>query len=367
MINDTISVEIPRTDTYNIIIEYGIISKIGFNLLEEYGSSSVIVITDKNVSKLYGDVIFSSLTKAGLTVNIIVLPVGERTKSLYTAQNLYKQLLELQTRRRSVLLAFGGGMIIDTVGFVAATYMRGIPYINVPTSLLAQVDSSIGGKVAVNHPAGKNLVGAFYHPNKVYTDPSLLKTLSLRDIRSGMAEVIKIAIIADSNLFDFIEKNVTNILKKDIDTLEKIISKASKLKVELLKPDPYEMNLKRPLNFGHTVGHAVEKEEAYRRIRHGEAVAIGMAVATKISLRRGICNSVIAERIIGILRQIGLPIYSRITADRIYQAMSIIKMIRDGNIYFVLPCSNLGQVVIVNDIEETEVIDALNELKSNII
>lgn len=364
MLNNVIPVRVPKMDQYDIVICNNVMSQIGLEILEEYGPVSVVVITDTNVSKLYGEEIRTSFTKAGIPVDMIVLPSGERTKSLSTAKKLYKQLLELGTRRRSILVSFGGGVIMDTIGFVAATYMRGIPYINVPTSLLAQVDSAIGGKVAVNHPQGKNLVGAFYHPNKVYSDPTVLKTLSLRDIRCGMAEVIKTAIIADEDLFEFVENNVTDILKKDIKVLEEIVLKTSALKVKLLKPDPYEKNLKRPLNFGHTIGHAVEKEEAYRRIRHGEAVAVGMAVATQIAIKKGICSLNAGNRIIDLLKRMGLPTFSRVPSERIWQAISIIKMIRDGNLYFVLPSETLGEVVITNDVTEAEIIDAVNLLKS---
>lgn len=358
-----IAVTVPRTDRYKIRIRDGLVARLGAELREAFGAVSAVVISDRNVWTMHGDKVAASLGEAGIPVDVIVLPAGERTKSLHTANKVYRQLLDLRARRRTVLIAFGGGMVIDTVGFIAATYLRGVPYINVPTSLLAQVDSAIGGKVAVNHPAGKNLVGAFHHPSFVYTDPSVLLTSSDRDLRSGMAEVVKTAVIADEALFGTIERGVSAILARDTETLAVIINRTSLLKVELLSGDPYEADLRRPLNFGHTVGHAVEKEEGYGRMRHGEAVAVGMAVAARIAVDKGVCPAATGERIVALIRALGLPVWTRVPVERIWEAVTVIRMVRDGHLHYVLPGRRLGEVVMTNDIDASDIARALAALE----
>ncbi|MCL2591885.1 MAG: 3-dehydroquinate synthase [Defluviitaleaceae bacterium] len=327
--------------------------------------TSAAIITDKNVHKHYGDTLEKELKNNGFNVITIVLPSGERTKSLHTAKTIYKKLLDGGVQRRSVLVAFGGGMVIDTVGYIASTYMRGIPYINIATSLLAQADTAIGGKVAVNHPDGKNLIGAFYYPDHVFIDPRYLQTLSTRDMRSGFAEIIKTATISDKGLFEELEDIAEQVIKnKDVDKLTDILSKTVNLKLRLLEPDPFENDLRRVLNFGHTVGHAIEKVEAYRGIRHGEAVGVGMAIATTIAVNRG-TSSIIGNRIINLIRSCGLSVTSKVDEKEVIKAMEVIRMIRNNSLNFVLPSNEIGKMDIVNNVTDQEIYNALKQLNES--
>lgn len=355
-----------REANTDIYVENGILHEIGKLLPSKLSRNSVVVITDSNVQGLYGEAITSSLAKNNLDTNMCIIKPGERSKSLYGASKIYSHLLDVHARRRTALIAFGGGVVTDLVGFIASTYFRGIPYINIPTTLLAQVDSSVGGKVAVNTAVGKNLLGAFYHPELVYMDPLLLRSLPKREIRSGLGEVIKTAIIADANLFSFLEDNLTSVLERNVATLYELVPWVVKLKIELLDPDPYEENLNRPLNFGHTFGHAIETANRYSRLRHGEAVSVGMVLATYISIRRGIISQAVGDRIINLVFRASFPTSMKfeLCADAIWESVQIIKMVRNGDLNFVLPGKKISKVLIVNDIEKTELTEAIEETRS---
>ena len=350
---NSISVSINKKIDYTITIQHNIMDEINKIMKGKYTSAALI--TDQNVYNHYGKAIEKVLSESGLSVKVIVIAPGDKSKSLYTTQKIYKELLSAKIQRRSVLIALGGGVIIDTVGYIAATYMRGIPYVNIATSLIAQSDTAIGGKVAVNHPAGKNLIGAFYFPDHVFIDPQFLLSLSPRDMRSGMAEIIKTAVISDVRLFEELEKTaVKAITKKDMSILTRILKETVQLKLKLLEPDPFEVDLRRILNFGHTVGHAIEKVESYRGIRHGEAVAVGMAVASQISINRGIAKEA-GERIINLIRKCGLPITTKVAIEEVINAMQIIKMIRNSKLNYVIPTNTIGEMLIINDLEEKEI------------
>jgi len=330
----------------------------------EIGDVSAVVVTDDVVAELHAGRIVSALAARGLRISTLAIPSGERSKSLPVACHLLDELASGHIGRRDIVLAVGGGMINDTAGWVASSYMRGIPYINVPTTLLAQVDAAIGGKVAVDHESGKNLIGAFYEPQAVISCTSYLATLDMRQICAGLAEAIKMAVISSRELFDFIEKNVTRLLHMDPASLQMLVHSASVLKCALVERDPYEQDLRRPLNLGHTVGHAVETATGYGPVLHGEAVALGTAVALRIACSRGLIDEWIAARIVALLSAARLPVLSRDLAKvptdhEIIRALAKVRQVRGGSLRFVLPAA-IGTCVIVDDVTEDEIRAALH-------
>jgi len=334
-----ITFESNRNDSYDILIKPGLLAQIGEYLHNlNPGSNQTIILTDRNVRSLYANLLTQSLHKTKFKSAIIAVEPGEQSKTLVHASFLWKQLVELGVQRRTVIIALGGGVITDLAGFVAAGYMRGIPYINVPTSLLAQVDAAIGSKVAVDHESAKNLIGFFYHPLAVYIDPDVLRTLPSTEISHGFAEVIKVAIIQSPSLFEFLELHSPALLDFDIELVNQVIQMAVTAKVQMVVPDIYEQNLKRALNFGHTFGHALETALAYKNIPHGDAIAIGMATAARIANARGLLNKQTTGRIINLIARFNLPVFApKIPVTKLWESLSIIRSIRNGNFHVVLP------------------------------
>jgi 3-dehydroquinate synthase len=260
-------------------------------------------------------------------------------------------------------VAVGGGAIIDTAGWVASIYMRGISYLNVPTTLLAQVDAAIGGKVAVNHDTAKNLIGSFYAPDAVVSCTDWLSTLDSRQFRSGLAEAIKMAVMSSGQLLAFIEQHLESLAALDPSCLQSLVHAASVIKCVLVERDPYEVDLRRTLNFGHTVGHAVETVTGYGPVLHGEAVAYGMAVAVRVAHARGVLARSVASRIVAILRSVGLPVaLGDLPAvpeeEHLIQALEKVRQVRDGSLRFVLP-TGIGSALIVDDVGNDEIRSAL--------
>ncbi|WP_231950586.1 3-dehydroquinate synthase [Allokutzneria albata] len=332
-------------------------------LLAELDGRRVAVITDHTVARLHAEGLARQLRAAGLDVALTSFPAGEANKSVATATGLLDWLAGTKLVRRDVVLAVGGGVVIDTVGWVASAYMRGVPYINVPTTLLADVDAALGGKVAVDHPTAKNLIGAFYQPKAVVTNVGYLATLDRRQLRAGLAEAIKKGVIASPELFELIELKHSDILAADPATLVRLVHGASAIKCRLIAKDPYEEDLRRPLNFGHTIGHAVETVTGYGPVLHGEAVAFGMACAARIAERRGLLGACALDRIVGLLAAVGLPttlaeLPAALDAERTIAAMGQIRKIRDGKIRFVLPVE-LGETVIADDVTDDEIRSSL--------
>jgi 3-dehydroquinate synthase len=327
------------------------------------GNRMIAVITDETVDRLHSERLSQWLSGHGLRLQKIVLPSGEASKSLPTACHLLDWLAQSDMRRRDIILAVGGGAIIDTAGWVASIYMRGISYINVPTTLLAQVDAAIGGKVAVNHDIAKNLIGAFYAPYAVVSCTDWLSTLDPRQVRSGLAEAIKMAVISSRQLLEFIEQHLEPLQALDTSCLRSLVYAASAIKCTLVERDPYEVDLRRTLNFGHTVGHAVETVTGYGPVLHGEAVAYGMAVAMRVATARGVLAPAVASRIAGILQAVGLPVvlgHLPVTpaADDIIAALAKVRQVRDGSLRFVLP-TGIGSALIVDDVGDDEIRAAL--------
>jgi 3-dehydroquinate synthase len=367
--SSAIEVNLERQDTYRIHVVPET-SKAAETLIAELDGRRAVVITERNVAALPAGRITEILAERGLLLGTTVLDPGERSKSLDTAYQLIDWLAQLGFARRDVVVALGGGMILDTVGWVASAFMRGVPYINVPTTLLAQVDAGIGGKVAVDHNAAKNLVGAFYQPRAVISCLEFLETLDPRQARAGLAEAVKKAIIASPELFAFIEANADALVQCRLSAVDPLVRAASTIKCELVGRDPYEADLRRPLNFGHTVGHAVETTTGYGPVLHGEAVAFGMVVAVDISRARGLLDPVLADRIVRLITDLGLPVRleqlgSVPPVDDLLAALDKIREIRDGSLRFVLPVE-LGTTLIAEDVTEDEVRAALHRVAEDV-
>ncbi|AGX41694.1 3-dehydroquinate synthase [Clostridium saccharobutylicum] len=291
--------------SYPIIIKKGLIDEINLEISKIYKGKKIFILTDKNVDAHYGDKIKSNLVNEGYNVKLMVLEPGEETKSFNTLPLIYNELLDFKFTRSDLIITLGGGVIGDLGGFVASTFLRGVPFVQIPTSLLAQVDSSVGGKVAVDLERGKNLVGSFYHPKLVLIDPNVLETLSDRFFTDGMAEVIKYGCIKDKEFFYFLKSLKTK--KEVMNNIEKIIHKCCFIKKCVVENDEKDTGERMLLNFGHTLGHAIETYYNFKKFTHGEAVAIGMYEISKISEEKGISEKGISQDIKEILIQYGLP------------------------------------------------------------
>jgi 3-dehydroquinate synthase len=332
-------------------------------IAEAVGNRMVAMITDETVDTLHAERINQWLSAHVSKLQKIVLPPGESSKNLPTACHLLDWLAQSDIRRRDIIVAVGGGAIIDTAGWVASIYMRGISYLNVPTTLLAQVDAAIGGKVAVNHDTAKNLIGSFYAPDAVVSCTDWLSTLDSRQFRSGLAEAIKMAVISSGQLLAFIEQHLESLAALDPSCLQSLVHAASVIKCVLVERDPYEVDLRRTLNFGHTVGHAVETVTGYGPVLHGEAVAYGMAVAVRVAHARGVLTRSVASRIVAILRSVGLPVAlgdlpAVPEGEHLIQALEKVRQVRDGSLRFVLP-TGIGSALIVDDVGDDEIRSAL--------
>ncbi len=298
---------------YSIHLEEGAIDQIPAVLSSlDRDVSSVAVITDKHVEEAQGDRLRTVLEKCSIPFSTFVIPPGERRKSVDWVEELCSRLLTARMDRKSVVIAFGGGVVGDLAGTVAALYMRGLRYIQVPTSLLAQVDASIGGKVAVNLPDAKNMLGRFYHPEACITDPEMLATLPEEEFRSGMAEVIKYGVIGDANFLAFLEENHGRIMDRDPEALLYILDRSIRCKVRVVEEDEKGRGLRQILNFGHTIGHGIEAASGYGGLRHGEAVAVGMSGAVRISKKENLLEEKgFRDRLNGTLQSYGLPVQAR--------------------------------------------------------
>lgn len=322
------------------------------------------LVSNKNLLKLYGEKVLSNLKENGFEIEVIEIPDGEEYKNMKQAEKIYDRLMSTRHDRYSPLIALGGGVIGDLTGFVAATYRRGVPFIQIPTSLLAQVDSSIGGKTAVNHPLGKNMIGAFYQPSEVFIDLNVLKTLPEIEFRCGMAEIIKYGIIADEMLFNFLESNVEKITNLDFKSLQYIIQSSCEIKASIVSKDEREEGIRSVLNFGHTIGHALESLTGYRKYRHGEAVALGMIAAATISHEEGLCDKKNVERIKELIKAYDLPVqFPEISPEKILDALYYDKKVRDNKIKLIL-MKKPGIVEIRNDIQDEIIIKSLRSLIS---
>ncbi len=345
-----------REHGYKIIIGQNILSDLGLELKSLNLSGEALVITHPFLKKLYGKVLERSLAAQGFGVKFFEVPEGENSKSAKTYIQLLEKIARHDVNKNIFIIALGGGVVGDLSGFVAATYRRGVPFVQVPTTLLAQIDSAIGGKTAIDLPVGKNLVGAFYQPKLVFSDVALLATLEKRQICNGLSEAVKYGVIADRRLFDYISRNVSKLLNSDAKVLEEIVYQCSRIKAKVVEQDEKETRgLRTILNFGHTVGHAIEAAGKFRIYQHGEAVALGMRVAAELSVRLKFLTAK-EESILGsVLNDIGLP--EKITGVRlseILKHMAHDKKFKSGNLRFVL-ATGLGSVKVVDGISLSDI------------
>jgi 3-dehydroquinate synthase len=315
----------------------------------------IALVVNPTVKELYGKRVVDSLKSAGFLVMSVVIPDGEQYKNLDWANAVYTALLTNGFDRRSALIALGGGVIGDLTGFAAATFMRGVAFVQVPTTLLAMVDSSVGGKTGVNHPMGKNMIGAFYQPKKVLMDLTVLRSLPKEEFLSGMAEVIKYGVIWDATFFDYLDEKRDLILGLDDEALNFIIRRSCEIKAEVVSKDEREGGLRAVLNFGHTLGHAVEKAEHFT-MRHGHAVAVGMAYAARLANKTGLCDAATADRVERLIKAYGLPtdlsgLSRQPSMAELLDAMQIDKKAEAGKARFVLP-KKIGEVVVTKDWDE---------------
>lgn len=351
--------------TYTIFIEEGLLDQIEYYLPESFKSRKLFLISNPTVYALYGKKLEEQLKKANFIIYTALMPDGEEYKNMNEMMKILDQAVEKQLERNSVILALGGGVVGDLAGFVASIYQRGIDFVQIPTTLLSQVDSSVGGKVAVNHSQGKNLIGSFHQPYSVIIDPLSLLTLNDREYRAGLGEVIKYGIIYDENFFSFMEDNLSAINNKEINIIKELIFRSCQIKSKIVAEDEKEYGVRALLNLGHTFGHAIEKLTHYQKYRHGEAVAMGIVSATFLASDLGLLNKNEEKRIIDLLQ--GLKIYSdyaELESKDIYEAMFYDKKVKNQKIRFILP-KGIGVAVILNNVETAKVLKSIEKAKKH--
>jgi 3-dehydroquinate synthase len=348
-------------NSYDICIGSGLLPRIGLWLKEKGFSGKAVIITDNMVRPLYAGILERSLTNAGFTTSVIEIPAGEEQKTLATAGRLYQKLAEAFAERSTTVLALGGGVIGDLSGFVAATYMRGVPLIHVPTTLLAMVDSSIGGKTAVDHANLKNMIGAFYQPKLVVADIDTLKSLPRDELSNGMGEVIKHAVIKDRAFFTFLQANMAAAMSLIPGALEDIVEKNVRIKGLVVETDEKESGQRAVLNFGHTVGHAVEAVTDFK-IKHGQAVAIGMVAAARISERLGFIHNEEVNQLELLIHAAGLPamlpVFSREEKEKLLETIRHDKKVRDGKVRLIL-LKAIGSAFIDDKVDNSIITEVL--------
>ncbi|MBW2107925.1 MAG: 3-dehydroquinate synthase [Deltaproteobacteria bacterium] len=359
-----IRVKLKRTcdDSYDIFVGNGILDRLNTigKILDD--ADRCVIVSDSIVGPLYGNRVAQNLSAGGLSVDMIEIPAGEASKAISVVLDVARRLAALKASRKTLLVALGGGVVGDLAGFVASTYMRSIPYVQIATSLIAQVDSSVGGKTGVDIPEGKNLIGTFYQPKAVFIDLSLLKTLPDKDLRNGLAEIIKYAIISDEAIFGVLERDKALVMKRDPGVMKDLISRCCEIKADIVQKDEKEGGLRRILNFGHTLGHALEAGSHYT-LTHGEAIAIGMIAAARISCRLGHLKNKSCARIEDLVRNYGLPTRfpAELNTGQILAHMAADKKAVGSRIHFVL-IKDIARPFVTGDVPKemiTDVVDAL--------
>lgn len=361
-----ITVELPQ-QSYDIVIGSGGLAQLGSWMQPLQLGQKVLLVSNPMVFRRYGDAATAALKMAGFQVATCILPVGERYKTLSSVQKIYDTALAHRLERSSVIVALGGGVIGDMSGFAAATWLRGIAFVQVPTSLLAMVDAAIGGKTGVNHPHGKNLIGAFHQPRLVLIDPQLLQTLPPREFRAGMAEVIKYGIIWDAELFQALEAaprlDQQRYLAEDL--LQEILTRSCQAKARVVSQDEKEAGLRAILNYGHTIGHAVESLMNYRGVNHGEAVAIGMVAAGEIAVTLNLWAAAAAQRQRALIQKAGLPtqLPAGLDIEAILASLQTDKKVKAGKVQFVLP-TQIGNVTVTDQVPAEVIRSVLQTLQT---
>ena len=351
---ERIAVALGRDRDYPILLGAGLLGSP--NLLKPFVGSQALVVTNAAVAALYLPKLRQSLPAA--QIDELEIGDGERFKTLDTYAAILNALVTKRHNRGTTVVALGGGVVGDVAGFAAATYQRGVNLVQVPTTLLALVDSSVGGKTAVNHVAGKNLIGAFHQPRAVIADVDVLRTLPEREFRAGLAEVAKYGVIADAGFFAWLEDHIEDLLAKDSGALRHAVRRSCEIKAQVVALDEREQGQRAILNFGHTFGHAIEAVTGYRRYLHGEAVAIGMVMAMRLSVQLGRAPGADAERLRRLLDRTGLPLDAPLEPSPILAAMALDKKVIDGRLRLVL-CDGIGRVSVTSDVEQADVLRAI--------
>jgi len=353
------------TESYPVFVGWGLLDDLGRRMLQCGLSGSARIISDDNVFSHHGDKAIKSLKDAGFKPESYIVPAGESTKTIDTTIKIYDWLVEQRAERGHAIVALGGGMVGDLAGFAAATFLRGLPLVHVPTSLMAMTDSSIGGKVAVNHPKAKNLIGSFYQPRLVLADVSMLKTLPKRELISGWAEVVKHAMILDAEFLELLEKNVDDLSKLKPARIAEAIRRSAYIKSTVVSEDEKEQRKRMVLNYGHTIGHGLETATGYDRLLHGEAVSIGMMGAAMLSERLGLIPHEVATRQKKLLERFGLPtVCSDVSLDSILKAMALDKKVKEKSIQWVL-LDGIGKTTFRDDVPQKDVLSVIKKLITN--
>lgn len=347
---------------YDITIRPGLLADVGAQVARLGQTNRAGIVTDSRVAPLYVDTVSDSLRRAGIEPVTAIVPAGEDHKTLDDLAPVYDTLLSARIERNTPILALGGGVVGDMTGFVAATVLRGVPFVQIPTTLLAMVDASVGGKTGINHAVGKNLIGSFHQPIAVLIDPAVLKTLPARELRGGLAECIKHDIIRDADGFGRLERDVTRALELDVDYLGELVAHNVAIKARVVEADPFEKGERAHLNFGHTFGHAIETVSRYS-YSHGECVALGMTAAARLATDLGMLDDASRRRIVSTIEKAQLPTrgLTLATAD-VVDAMRFDKKVRGGKVRFVLP-DRIGHVVLRDDVSPDAVARAVDSLR----
>jgi len=354
----TIKVNLKKTEdrSYDIFAEEGLLKKIG-TILSSKPKRRYAIISDSNVAAIYGKTVIKQIKNSGMEAILMTFKAGERSKNIHEAENLLNKLAKHGFTRHDAVIALGGGVTGDLAGFVASIFMRGIALIHIPTTLLAMVDSSIGGKTGINLKYGKNLAGTFHQPETVIIDPSVLKTLPEKEFLNGFAEIIKYSVIADEKLFCLLEKHCKKILGRNTGLLNQIIIQCTKIKASVIEKDEREKGLRMILNYGHTAGHAIERLSKYK-ISHGEAISIGMIIANEIGHKLGVLKKNHAMRIKDLLDHYNLPtsaghfLTQKNTPGKMWQIMQKDKKMQNSQIHFIIP-KTIGETIICNQVNQS--------------
>lgn len=358
----TVPVTLPH-QRYDVLIEPGSLGQLGTLVRDLAPHDACALLGDVQVCGHHGSGALESLRAAGYRVTHSMIPAGERFKNLDTVRQMYEVLLTDRLERRSPVIALGGGVVGDTVGFIASTYLRGVPFVQVPTTLLAMVDASVGGKVGVNVPQGKNLIGSFYQPRGVIIDPLVLRTLPARELHAGLAECIKHAVIRDGSLLHFIEQNLHEVKAHNPAVLTELVRRNVAIKAAVVMEDEKENSVRAHLNFGHTFAHAIEATTDYTQFLHGEAVSLGMVAATKLAVDLGMCPAEVLKDLVRVLDAAELPVRAPLPlTPELMEAMKLDKKVKDSRIRFVLP-TGMGEIVIRDDVPPAAVARAWESIR----
>jgi len=357
----SVPVHIPGGASYEIVVRPDLLASAGLVLRKLSGAGKAAIVTDASIAPLYLNILENSLRKAEFAPVSAILPAGEDHKTFVTISKIYDALLPAKLDRQTPILALGGGVIGDMTGFAAATILRGVPFVQIPTTLLSMVDASVGGKTGVNHSVGKNLIGAFHQPIAVLIDPATLKTLPPRELRSGLAECIKHEIIRDADGFARLEERIHHAIGLDIDYLTHLIAHNVGIKARVVEADPFERGDRAHLNFGHTFGHAIEHVSNYS-YSHGESVALGMVAASYTAMKLGMIDQASHLRIVTLIDRAGLPTGGlKLDTDAVFNAMFFDKKVKAGTLRLVLP-DRIGHVVIREDVPKEIIRNAVESL-----